>query len=1067
MGQWETRYLMSKHKTIAPPVYLCGSKLLEHVAHLPVFYLRQLARAAIIVFCMVTGGHIHAAAKIWIGNNDANWSTGSNWGGTAPIDNDTLTFANAGTAGTTLTNNLTSPTFTAGIVFNGITNAGTSAYMIAGNPLIISVNAPASIVNNGNATLTFNNNILINGARTFNTAASDIVINGIISSLNTVGAGGITKIGGGKLTLAGANINSGPTTNTAGTISISTIANGAINPGSLCTLLSGNNFFTYTGTNLDTLTVGQTAFFPSLGSGLINPVSPGTTITSVDAGNKRIYLSANLAASYTGTAGFFGTPAGLGLATSSAANLVFSGNSTLQYTGPNAATDRAFTISAGITATIEVVNAATTLTMTGGMSATTGALAKVGGGTLAFTNAWLHTGGTTISAGTLQLNGSLASGCIVTNNATLTGSGIVNGAVSIAAGANLRPGLDGSDTSPLTINGTLTLSGTTIIAINRTNAIRASTVTGITSLNRGGTLTVTNVGQVLQVGDTFTLFNAGSMIGTFTATNLPPLTAGLNWWTGSSSATVVDYSVNQAPTAYNLSMTATSGIPAALKIIGGQNPPTGEPGEILTIDSVTQGANGTVTQDGTNVTYAASINFAGADNFNYTVSDGHGGWATATVTVTVVPGSFNRLVLTGFIGNGTTIFNYQGAANFDYTLDWATNLGAPIAWMPIATNTTDENGRLSFSKTSPAPVSFFRAHRVIPPSLPPLLGINVTNAPYSAIPNDGLDDSAAFQSALNALKTAGGGYLFVPNGDYLFSSLIAITNGDWGLTIQGESVNARLFCNNSQGVFRLSHLTRGEQITFQDLTFLASTAGAGTAIEVTSPPGGVQEKRVVTVDNVVIRATAAANYFNKGIVVIGVYRPLIMNSSFIMPTTNDFSDASVNFRSAYGYDVTDCYAAVIQNCSAIGAETAFNYATTNTSANPEDGAYRNCTADYCKFGVVHWEISGGREPTLWITDCNLRTRDYGATVLGRRILQITGNTFRQLSATNALTDVYLGNDVLVCVRNNTFAGSLAGGRINILVQSPASDIILGSNILSSTISSSISVDPAAVRVYTY
>ncbi|MCX6896887.1 MAG: hypothetical protein NTZ16_15640 [Verrucomicrobia bacterium] len=84
---------------------------------------RLLALA--VLFAGVVGDS-YAAAKTWLGNSDANLATAANWGGTAPVDNDTLTFNAAGSAGTALNNNLVSPTYTAGIVFNGETRSSSA-----------------------------------------------------------------------------------------------------------------------------------------------------------------------------------------------------------------------------------------------------------------------------------------------------------------------------------------------------------------------------------------------------------------------------------------------------------------------------------------------------------------------------------------------------------------------------------------------------------------------------------------------------------------------------------------------------------------------------------------------------------------------------------------------------------------------------------------------------------------------------------------------------------------------------------------------------------------------------
>jgi hypothetical protein len=59
--------------------------------------------------------------------------------------------------------------------------------------------------------------------------------------------------------------------------------------------------------------------------------------------------------------------------------------------------------------------------------------------------------------------------------------------------------------------------------------------------------------------------------------------------------------------------------------------------DALVVDSVTQGASGSVTDNDSDVTYTPDQHWNGIDTFTYTVSDGQGGTSSANVTVTVAP----------------------------------------------------------------------------------------------------------------------------------------------------------------------------------------------------------------------------------------------------------------------------------------------------------------------------------------------------------------------------------------------------------------------------------------------
>ena len=64
----------------------------------------------------------------------------------------------------------------------------------------------------------------------------------------------------------------------------------------------------------------------------------------------------------------------------------------------------------------------------------------------------------------------------------------------------------------------------------------------------------------------------------------------------------------------------------------------GDPdGDVLRVDWVTQPANGSAVNNGRDATYTPDPDFHGQDAFTYGISDGNGGIATATVTVTIEP----------------------------------------------------------------------------------------------------------------------------------------------------------------------------------------------------------------------------------------------------------------------------------------------------------------------------------------------------------------------------------------------------------------------------------------------
>jgi autotransporter-associated beta strand protein len=168
-----------------------------------------------------------------------------------------------------------------------------------------------------------------------------------------------------------------------------------------------------------------------------------------------------------------------------------------------------------------------------------GSVMQNGSGTLILSAANTYVGNTTVNAGTLALvePGSISASAlvIISNGAildvtsrndqtltlisekTLKGSGSVKGNLTAQSGSTISPG----DTiGTLIVQSNITLSGFILMELNRTNGPANDELVSVGgTITAGGTLTVTNLGPMLQPGDTFQLFNR-SVVG-FTTVSLP------------------------------------------------------------------------------------------------------------------------------------------------------------------------------------------------------------------------------------------------------------------------------------------------------------------------------------------------------------------------------------------------------------------------------------------------------------------------------------------------------------------------------------------------------------------
>jgi autotransporter-associated beta strand protein len=131
---------------------------------------------------------------------------------------------------------------------------------------------------------------------------------------------------------------------------------------------------------------------------------------------------------------------------------------------------------------------------------------------------------------------------------TLGGIGQIAGRLTVGAGATLAPagtnttiGITTGQNSTGTVSATgdIALNGTTVIKLNGSGTNDAVTST-TGSIALGGTLSLQNINAVpLAAGDSFQIFNAGSVTGSFTG--IAPMTpgAGLAWNTSQLASGIV------------------------------------------------------------------------------------------------------------------------------------------------------------------------------------------------------------------------------------------------------------------------------------------------------------------------------------------------------------------------------------------------------------------------------------------------------------------------------------------------------------------------------------------------
>jgi chitinase len=168
------------------------------------------------------------------------------------------------------------------------------------------------------------------------------------------------------------------------------------------------------------------------------------------------------------------------------------------------------------------------------------------------------------------------------------------------------------------------------------------------------TLTDTYSANVAKSINVTSLVNQAGNANGFASFHLDFTAAGFNRYVHfhSRQASTVRYrpvlelttaaAANRSPVAAADSATAAKNAFIDIPVLANDSDPDGD---ALSISGVSQGAHGSVAvQSGGTVRYTPAADYLGADSFSYTISDGRGGSATATVSITVAEGAGKRII---------------------------------------------------------------------------------------------------------------------------------------------------------------------------------------------------------------------------------------------------------------------------------------------------------------------------------------------------------------------------------------------------------------------------------------
>lgn len=294
---------------------------------------------------------------------------------------------------------------------------------------------------------------------------------------------------------------------------------------------------------------------------------------------------------------------------------------------------------------------------------------------------------------------------------------------------------------------------------------------------------------------------------------------------------------------------------------------------------------------------------------------------------------------------------------------------------------------------------------------------------YGAIVNNGTDDRAAIQSAIDAACSKGGGYVWIAKGEYNITTSVSRGSYESGLHLCS---NVKLIGQGFESVIKSTLTTAGKHIiSFPSLA--TNIRISDLQIKSDSLPSGAAIFSQSGVSNVFINRIKIDRGTCWGV--------LLNQSNNCIISDSDIQNGGV------------CHCIEINNSYNMTLKNNNLYSNTNRNYHPSRG---NAIESFLN------DATEGRPYSNIIEGNNIHNTGGGITIWGDSLTKVVNNNIREISGTgiSVTTEKDFGdttNNVQILIMGNTIAnvGFIANNKSGMLIESGNEDIQIIGNYIDS------------------